>query len=630
MKRFVLAAVVTMVALSAPVLSSQQPTKRQAVPQKDALDRAVLLVGELFREELAKAGGDTATRLKVAQTFLQEAKDTNDDPAGKYVLLRESAALAGQAGDAAVALQALEEMALSFDIPAPAIRALKTQTLQSASQAVGTPESYQGLVEASLALLDDAVAMDDFEQALMLGATAETAAKKLKSVALVSAVRKRTEAVKELHGQFKAVKPFLDTLAKNPKDGKANLEAGRYEALVKGNWDRGLPLLARGSDTGLSKLAALDISSPKDWKTAVDVAKGWLGESEKNKNQPNNHALQRAYHWYQRGLDAPGITAAQRDTCATAMKQINEILPPDQRIGDIAVELRRCTGHEGPVYTVAMNGDGSKVASGGADGSVRLWDAKTAKELRRFIGHGSPVWTVRLSPDGSHLLSGGLDNTIRLWDLVSGRESKRFTGHNDYVRAAVFSADGQRILSGGDDRTVKVWEAGGPGAEARTMRGHDHYVFCTALSRDGKLGLSASLDRTARLWDVDTGSTLQVLAGHTDTVLSVAFLPDGQRALTGSTDKTLRLWDLKSGQTLQVFKGHAGYVNGVAVSADGRRALSAGQDGKVILWDVERGALLRVLEGHTGTVWGVAFSGDGRLAASAGNDGTVRIWGSAK
>jgi hypothetical protein len=602
----------------------QPPSKKLPVPDTEALQRSTALVGELFREDLIKATREREARVKLAQTFLQEAKDTNDDPAGKYVLLREATALASQAGDGATALQALEELSLTFDIPETTIRNLKIQALQAASKATATPDAYQGIVDAALVLMEEAVAADEFETALALGATAENAAKKLKNVPLVSGIRKRNDEVKALETEYAQVKPFALALKENPKDAKANAEVGKYYAIVKGNWEKGLPLLARGSDLALKELAALDLAEPETSEKQAQLAGKWAGQAAQLKGRASIHAFLRAYHWYQLAL--AHVADSQLPKLEKAMEAINAALPPEFRSGEIAAELRHFTGHAGPVFAAAITADGGKVASAGADGSVRLWDGKNTKELRRFEGHSGPVWTVALTQDGRRVLSGGFDKSIRSWDPVSGRESKKFTGHDDYVRSLAFSGNGRYLLSGGDDRLVKLWDAA-TGAELKTCRGHDHFVFGVAISRDGKRGLSASLDRTVRYWDLETGETIKVLTGHTDTVLSVAFLPDGRRALSGSTDKTLRLWDLQTGDTLRTFKGQTGFVYSVAVSPDGRRALSVGQDGNLYLWDLDTGKLLRTLEGHVGPVWSVAFSADGRFAVTAGNDGTVRLWG---
>jgi hypothetical protein len=611
----------------------QPGPKRLPVPKQEALDRANKLIGELFRDDLikaldSKAPNNREVRLALAQRFLLEARDTTDDPAGKYVLLRDAATHASMAGDGATALLALEELAVSFDIPAKEILDQKIQALQTAAKSPATPDAYQGIVEAALALMEEAIAVDEFDNAVKLGATADNAAKKLKNVPLVSSIRKRNEEVKALQAEYAQVKPFVETLQKNPKDAKANLEAGRYYALVKGNWEKGLPLLALGGDAGLKETATLDLASPQDsFKQAV-LGDRWAAQAGQLKGSGRVNALLRAYHWYQYALAQAGDK--ERVKLQTSMAAVNDQLPAEFRIGELASEWRRFTGHSGPVFGASISADGAKVASAGADGTVRLWDGRSGKELRRFDGHNGPAWTVALSPDGRRVVSGGFDGAIRAWDPVSGRESKRFpNGHGDYVRSVVFSGNGQFILSGGDDRLVKLWDAD-TGTELKTCAGHDHFVFGVAITRDGKRGLSASLDRTVRYWDLGSGTALKVLSGHTDTVLGVAFTPDGRRALSASTDKTLRLWDLNTGETVHVFKGHKGYVQGVAVSPDGRRALSVGADGKVILWDVDTGKLLRELEGHTGPVWAVSYAANGRFAVTAGNDGTVRLWGSAK
>jgi hypothetical protein len=605
-----------------------QPAKKKLpVPDKKSYLNAADLIGELYRDELVKTLTDNETRLKVAQMFLFEARDTNDYPAGKYVLLHEAALLAAAGCDASTALQAIEELAATFDIPTAQLLRLKLDALTAASKANAAKEAYQGVVDAAIVLMEEAISYDDFETAAALGAIAETAAKKTKSVALVSGIRQRNEEVKAMMAQFAQVKPFVETLKKNPKDAQASYEAGKYYALFKGNWEKGLPLLAQGSDSALRKLAALDLADPQKGHELLAAGEGWAAQAGKLKDVAQINAFLRAYRWYQQAL--AHLDDKERGKVELAMAAINKLLPAEYQVGEIAAEVKRFEGHSGPVFGVAFSVDGRKAASGGADGSVRLWDVKAGKEQRRFDGHNGPVWTVAISPDGRRLASGGFDRTIRLWDPVSGKESKVLSGHDDYVRSVVFSGNGRYLLSGGDDRLVKLWYAA-TGDNLKICRGHDHFVFGVAITRDGKRGASASLDKTVRLWDLENADLIRVLNGHTDTVLTVALSPDGHKALSGSTDKTLRLWDLKTGNTLHILKGHSGYVYSVAYAPDGRRALSVGQDGKLYLWDLDAGKLVRTMNGHTGPVWSVAFSQDGRYAVTAGNDGTVRVWGSGR
>ncbi len=596
------------------------------VPSAAEIAKAEALIKELYKDDLIKAVGNNAAKARLAQTFLQEGKDTTDLIAGRYQLLVHARELASDAGDGPTALQAIEELAHSFKVPAKDVFALKIGALALASKASATPDSYQTVIDSALVLLEDALALDDFPASRQLLDTAEAAGKKLRNVPLVSSIRKRHDEVATLQKEYERWQPFAEKIVQQPDDAKANNEMGKYHALIKGNWERGLPLLAKGSGR-LKELALTDQQDQPGASAALNVGDSWHLVATSLPDNMRSQALLRAYTWYLKALANPDSDVTPADV-EKRLQATNDLLPPELRIGEIAGELKKCEGHFGPVYGGAFAPDGKKAVSAGADGSLRLWDTKTGKELRRLDGHSGRVWCVAFAPDGRRVVSGGFDGSVRVWDLVSGRETRRFT-HNDYVRSVVFSQDGHFILSGGDDKLVRLWNLE-TGKEVRSFKGHDHFVWCVALSHDGKRALSASLDKTVRLWDVESGKELRTLTGHTDTVLSIAFSPEGRRALSGSTDKSLKLWNLETGEVLRTFTGHKGYVHSVAFSPDGRRALSAGQDNTVRLWDALSGDQVRVLEGHRDQVWFVSFSRDGRLALSSGQDNVVRIWGGAR
>ena len=84
------------------------------------------------------------------------------------------------------------------------------------------------------------------------------------------------------------------------------------------------------------------------------------------------------------------------------------------------------TGHN--VKSISFSPDGQTLASGGSDGTIRLWNASTGTHKRTLIGHLIWVSSVSFSPDGQTLASGSWDYTIRLWDAVTGRHKQTLIG----------------------------------------------------------------------------------------------------------------------------------------------------------------------------------------------------------
>jgi WD40 repeat protein len=166
-----------------------------------------------------------------------------------------------------------------------------------------------------------------------------------------------------------------------------------------------------------------------------------------------------------------------------------------------------------------------------------------------------------VQPGRTRLASGSADNTVRVWDVASGKETARLQGHGGAVNAVAFSPDGTRLASGSADNTVRVWDVAS-GKETARLAGHDFGVRSRLAS--------GALDTTVRLWDVASGQATARLAGHGDSVLWVAFSPDGTRLASGAFDTTVRLWDVASGKATAGLEGDGSTVGSVAFSPDAR------------------------------------------------------------
>ncbi|MFI1237455.1 WD40 repeat domain-containing serine/threonine protein kinase [Nocardia salmonicida] len=280
----------------------------------------------------------------------------------------------------------------------------------------------------------------------------------------------------------------------------------------------------------------------------------------------------------------------------------------------------------GYVYAVASSPDGTLLATGGSDNTVRLWNVRTGEAARPALkGHSNSVESLAFSPDGALLASAGYDKTIRLWNPRTGAHLRTLSDHTDYVWSVAFSPDGTHIASSSDDKTVRLWNADS-GAHVRTLTGHTSGVRSVAFSPDGGTLASGSSDQTIRVWNIRSGELeLPRIAGHTGGIYSVAFSPDGSVLASGSYDDTVRLWNPRTGAHLRTLTGHTDKVRSVAFSPDGARLASAGADSSVRLWNVRTGELDRPpLTGHKGEVYSLAYRDN--ISLATGDEGAARFW----
>jgi len=158
-------------------------------------------------------------------------------------------------------------------------------------------------------------------------------------------------------------------------------------------------------------------------------------------------------------------------------------------------------------------------------------------------GHDGSVAGLGWSPDGTRLASGGTDRTIRLWDQ-GGAPLATWEAHGrGGVTALAWSPDGRLLASGGADRNIQVRNATTSDV-VLTCEGMGDEIRYLAWRYDGAILASScrKKDLTVTLWNVQTGQKMASLAGHTGEIVGLCWSPDGTWLATVATDHTIRFW----------------------------------------------------------------------------------------
>ncbi len=217
-------------------------------------------------------------------------------------------------------------------------------------------------------------------------------------------------------------------------------------------------------------------------------------------------------------------------------------------VNDPAVMIRELVSTEDSILCLSASPDGKKLAAGGCDRLVRVWDLSggypAAKLEQQIENHADWVLGVALAPDGKHLLTASRDKTAKVWDLAAKESVMTFPDHQQPVYGVAVKADGKIGYSCGEDNNIRTWNAGGDGKQVRASGGHAKAVLKLIAHPKQPLLATCSADGTVRVWNADSGAAVATLGGHTDQVFAVAFSPDGELIASGSYNGEVKIWKL--------------------------------------------------------------------------------------
>jgi WD40 repeat protein len=299
-----------------------------------------------------------------------------------------------------------------------------------------------------------------------------------------------------------------------------------------------------------------------------------------------------------------------------------------------AVQLVPFLGHNKPISSIALSGDGRYALTGDKENLIILWELENRYSLRSFTGHKGPITGLVFSKDNNYFYSSSADETIRKWDIKTGHQVSAIESFRPIYSLSIDNNE-EKALCGRESgkKTFSLLELNKPQKEIELTQEEENLkkTAGSAISSVDNVNKNKALFTndgsqiisTSNLLNLEVYSTLSmkyegILNLHKAEIIDFKSVKNGPYILSSYKNGIIALWNTVSFDTVRTFKGNNSPVTSLAVSSDGKIFIAATGNKELIIWNISNGRIIKRIKTEVVLINLVLDISDKYLFGSAG------------